>query len=53
LKQLAKAEAFAFKWGSAPNPANFEKFDQTFPLFFLIKIENYQALARKCPSTKN
>ena len=47
LKQLAKAEAFALKWGSAPNPANFEKFDQTFPLYFLLKTENFRASARK------
>jgi hypothetical protein len=47
LKQLAKAEAFAFKWGSAPNPANFEKFDQTFPL--LISIIIGSRLSVHCP----
>ena len=33
FEAVARAEALEFKWGSAPNPANFEKFDQTSPLF--------------------
>ena len=38
FEAVAKAEAFALKWGSAPNPANFEKFDQTFPLLLKLKF---------------
>ena len=47
FEAVARAEALALKWGSAPNPANFEKFDQTFPLYFLLKTENFRASARK------